>query len=215
MECPMTFHCVSITFSLSHDFSHRSLHFVSPSDSIANSADSIANYHGWLGPRYQTVDSPNHIKFIKHVSGTGAHFSILWLHMCYQKNIYRKSKILHPSLATFGCNRSRIQPGFGSSLISWKRPRMHFVRSPPPMRNASVFHQERASYTGDLHGHELKTCHVGLISCCCFLHFTSTQAYSPDPVPENAAYCQELFLDASICYFVWSGNGSDIWQICW
>ena len=46
-----------------------------------------------------------------------------------------------------------------------------------------------------------------LISCCCCL--TSTQAYSQDPVPKNAAYSQPLFLDASVSYFVWSGNSCD------
>ena len=121
--------------------------------------------------------------------------------MCCLKKTYRKSKIHHPSSVTFGCNRSRIQPGSCSSLISWKRPSMCFVCFPLPMRNApcsSVFHQERASCTGDLYEHELRTCYVELTSCCCFLHSKSTQAYSQDPVPENTAYCQPLILDATL-----------------
>ena len=93
-------------------------------------------------------NSPNHFEFIKMCSRNGCTF-ILWLHMCCLKKTYRKFKIFHPSSVRFGYNRPRIQPGSGSSLISWKRPRMCFVRFPLPMRNAlssSVFHSERASY---------------------------------------------------------------------
>ena len=127
--------------------------------------------------------------------------------MCCLKKTYRKSQILHPSSVTFGCNRSRIQPGTGSSLISWKRPRKRFkqcaklVGSPHGM---SILHRWFIQ-------HELKTCHVELTSFCCFLRSTSTEAYSQleDLVPEIAASCKQLFLDASVHYFVCSGNGGD------
>ena len=123
------------------------------------------------------------------VPGTGANFSILWLHMCCLKNTYRKSKILHPSSVEFGYNCSRIRPGSGSSLISWIRPRMRFVRFPLPMRNApsssqSVFHQERASCTGDLYTHELKTCNVELT--CCWLPGSSGRAATPPPTTRSS-----------------------------
>ena len=95
-------------------------------------------------------NSPNHINFLSCIPGTDAHFSMLWLQICCLKKTYRKSKILNlSSTATFCCNCSWIVPWSGSSLISWKRPRMCFVRFPLPMRNAlssSVFHSERASY---------------------------------------------------------------------
>ena len=60
---------------------------------------------------------------------------------------------------TFGCNRSRIQPGSGSSLLYCKWPRMCFAGIPLPMArqmrngpNSSVFHQGR----GDMYTHQLK-----------------------------------------------------------
>ena len=50
----------------------------------------------------------------------------------------------------------------------------------------------------DLCSHELIICYVELTSCYCCLHSTSTQAYSQDPVPENAAYCQQMLLFATL-----------------
>ena len=79
--------------------------------------------------------------------------------------------------AIVGCNRSRIQPGPGSgfSLTCWKRPKMCFTGFPLQiirrMNNWpswSVFFQERASCTGDLYNHELKTCHAELRLTTCF-----------------------------------------------
>ena len=59
---------------------------------------------------------------------TGAHFSILWVHMCCPKKTSRKSQILHFSSLNFGCSHLRILSwvwsGYsGPLLICWKRPR--------------------------------------------------------------------------------------------
>ena len=140
--------------------------------------------------------------------------------MCCLKKTSRKSKSLHLSSVTFGINHLRIQPGSGSSLMSWKRlgPRMWFACFPLLMRNvpsSSVFHQKRASCTGDLYEHELKTCHVELTSCCCCLHSTSNQAYSQDPVPKNAADCYFwTLLFATLSGLETSVIRRNIWRIC-
>ena len=97
--------------------------------------------------------SPNHIKFIKLRSSI--FFNIVVTHVLSQEDILE--------IQAFGCDSS---------------PRMSFVRLPLPMRNVpswSVFHQGRASCTGDLYAHELKTCYAELTNCCCFLHSTYTE----------------------------------------
>ena len=113
----------------------------------------------------------NHIKFIKlHPSNECTFFNIVVPYVDPKKSSRKSDR----SFVTFCCNRSRIQPVPGSSLICWKKPRVCFTSFPLPMarqiRNGPsslVFHQQRAFCTGVLYTHGLKTGHVELTSCCC------------------------------------------------
>ena len=110
-------------------------------------------------------DAPNHIKFIKLCSKEQEHI----FQYCGCTCVSRR----HPGNARFftlpGWHLAAIVQKFNPGLVplSWaeKRPRMCFAFSPLPMRtvlSSLVFYQERASCTGDLYIHKLKTCRVKL-----------------------------------------------------
>ena len=98
----------------------------------------------------------------------GAQFSIL----LFQEDIQeiQESPPVQPLAQSFA-NSTRIW--LLSHLLKKTSVVFHLfflATSACQMRNVPsslFFHQERASWTGDLYAHELKTCHVALTSCFC------------------------------------------------
>ena len=109
------------------------------------------------------------------VPGTGAPLSKLWMHMCCPQEDFQEiqgslpflCELLLQSLAnstllwflSILLKKTSILPVFPYQWLA----KLEISNVP----SLSVFHQERASCTGDLHTREQTTCHVELISCCC------------------------------------------------